>query len=111
MGKTKKQIMAKSVVAFSLEEFDSKYTRVLIGNADFGFTNFTDLGTLEVITGNANFSESQVENLGNLTTIGGDAYFRWSQVKDLGNLTEILGSAYFVDRTDLRAEWEKRKNK
>ena len=111
MGKTKKQIMSKSVVAFSLEEFDSKYTRVLIGNADFGFTNFTDLGTLEVITGNANFSESQVENLGNLTTIGGDAYFRYSQVENLGNLNTIGGYVAFGNRTDLEAEWEKRKNK
>jgi hypothetical protein len=81
--------MAKSVVAFSLEEFDPTYTRVLVGNANFTNVNFTNLGTLEVITGFANFSESQVENLGNLTTIGGDAYFLDSQVKNLGNLTTI----------------------
>ena len=87
--------MAKSVVAFSLNEFDPNYTRVLIGYADFGFTNFTDLGTLEVITGFANFSNSEVENLGNLTTIGGDAYFSESAIKDLGNLTTIGGDAYF----------------
>ena len=81
--------MAKSVVAFSLEEFDPTYTRVLVGNANFTNVNFTNLGTLEVITGFANFSESQVENLGNLTTIGGDAYFLDSQVENLGNLTTI----------------------
>ena len=83
--------MAKSVVAFSLEEFDPTYTRVLIGNANFSITNFTNLGTLEVITGGVSFG--------------------FSKLKDLGNLTTIGGIAFFGDRTDLEAEWGKRKNK
>ena len=83
--------MAKSVVAFSLEEFDPNYTRVYIGNAKFRDTDLTNLGTLEVITGNAYFSYSQVESLGNLNTIG--------------------GGVYFGDKIHLEAEWEKRKNK
>ena len=91
MGKTKKQIMAKSVVAFSLNEFDPSYTRVLIGSANFRYYDFINLGALELITGYADFDNSKVESLGNLTTIG--------------------GGVYFGDRTDLEAEWEKRKNK
>ena len=84
--------MTKSVVAFSLGEFDPTYTRVLIGDVIFSFANyFTSLGTLEVITGYADFSNSEVKDLGNLTTIG--------------------GIAFFGDRTDLEAEWGKRKNK
>ena len=83
--------MAKSVVAFSLNEFDPKYTRVLIGSATFRYYDFTNLGTLEVITGSADFGDSKIKNLGNLTT--------------------IKGGVYFGDRTDLQAEWEKRKNK
>ena len=68
--------MAKSVVAFGLEEFDPSYTRVLIGNANFYYADyFTSLGTLEVITGNVNFKKSKVTDLGNLTTIKGDAIF------------------------------------
>ena len=55
--------------------------------------------------------KSQVEDLGNLTTIGISAYFENSQVESLGNLTTIEGSADFGERTDLEAEWEKRKNK
>ena len=107
--------MAKSVVAFSLEEFDPTYTRVLVGDANFKYTDLTNLGTLEVITGFAYFQgsqyDSQVKSLGNLTTIGGYADFRNSQVKSLGQLTTIGGSVYFGNRTDLKAEWEKRKNK
>ena len=107
--------MAKSVVAFRLEEFDPTYTRVLIGNAIFRGYIFTNLGTLEVITGvadfrfskvkdlgnlttingNANFYDSKVESLGNLTTIGGYANFERSQVENLGNLTTIGGIANF----------------
>ena len=107
--------MAKSVVAFSLNEFDPTYTRVLIGNAIFRGYIFTNLGTLEVITGvadfrfskvkdlgnlttingNANFYDSKVESLGNLTTIGGYANFERSQVENLGNLTTIGGIANF----------------
>ncbi len=103
--------MAKSVVAFSLEEFDPSYTRVLIGNADFSETNLTNLGTLELITGDAFFRESEVKYLGSLTTIGDSVYFFDSQIESLGNLTTIGGGVYFADRTDLEAEWEKRKNK
>ena len=103
--------MAKSVVAFSLEEFDPSYTRVLVGDAYFRDGDLTNLGTLEVITGNADFEISQVKSLGNLTTIGGYAYFGSSQITDLGNLTTIGGDASFGNRTDLEAEWEKRKNK
>ncbi len=87
--------MAKSVVAFSLAEFDPSYTRVLIGDADFRYTDFTNLGTLEVITGIAVFRNSQVEDLGNLTTIGGYADFDGSKVENLGNLTTIGRDAIF----------------
>jgi hypothetical protein len=83
--------MAKSVVAFSLREFDPTYTRVFIGYANFTNSKITDLGTLEAIIGKCNFGYSEVKDLGNLTTIGGDVYFG--------------------DRIDLKKEWEKRKNK
>jgi len=87
--------MAKSVVAFSLKEFDPNYTRVLIGNAIFRYTDFTDLGTLELIQGDAVFFNSGVKSLGNLTTINGSADFQFSELKDLGKLTTINGNADF----------------
>ena len=67
--------MAKSVVAFSLNEFDPSYTRVLIGNANFRYYDFTNLGTLELIQRGADFFNSGVKSLGNLTTINGNADF------------------------------------
>jgi hypothetical protein len=87
--------MAKSVVAFSLEEFDPSYTRVLVGDVSFYDSVITDLGTLEVITGYADFRESKVTDLGNLTTIGRYVSFSKSQIKDLGNLQKIGGTADF----------------
>jgi hypothetical protein len=38
--------MAKSVVAFSLDEFDPTYTRVFIDYANFSDREITDLGKL-----------------------------------------------------------------
>ena len=87
--------MAKSVVAFSLKEFDPNYTRVLIVNAIFRYTDFTDLGTLELIQRGADFFNSGVKSLGNLTTINGSADFQFSELKDLGKLTTINGNADF----------------
>jgi hypothetical protein len=95
--------MAKSVVAFSLKEFDPSYTRVLVGGVDFRYNQLNNLGTLEMITGNAYFEFSEITDLGNLTTIGDDADFSYSPITDLGNLTTIGGGAYFKESqiTDL----------
>ena len=81
------------------------------GGLDISKTKIKSLGNLTTIFGNADFSNSEVENLENLTMIGGYADFQGSKIKDLGNLTTIRGTTIFGDRTDLRAEWEKRKNK
>ena len=35
--------MAKSVVAFSLAEFDPSYTRVLVGGVDFRYNQLNNL--------------------------------------------------------------------
>jgi hypothetical protein len=112
-----------------LKDFCPKTTIVIDGYADFkDYPEITDLGNLERITGIADFMSSQVQDLGNLQTIGGGADFRYSKVQSLGNLQTIGGRAYFSDsqvqdlgnlqtiggraifgnRTDLKAEWEKR---
>jgi len=79
--------------------------------ANFGESAIKSLGNLTTIGGTADFGDSEIMDLRNLETIGGYADFRNSQVKSLGQLTTIGGSVYFGNRTDLEAEWEKRKNK
>ena len=71
--------------------------------AYFCDSRITDLENLEYIGENANFKFSRVTNLGNLKNIGGYAYFSDSNITDLGNLTRIGWSAYFSDSkvTDL----------
>jgi hypothetical protein len=79
------------------------------GNAKFKNSKVQSLGNLQTIVGDANFRDSQVQDLGNLKTIGGWAFFENSKVQDLGNLQTIEGNIYWGERTDLKAEWEKRK--
>jgi len=67
------------------------------GNADFRYTNLTDLGSLEIIGGCANFSFSGVPNLGKLKEIGKHACFTDSKITSLGNLEYIGGNANLED--------------
>ncbi len=69
--------------------------KIILENADFGYSNVTDLGDLQIIVGNTYFASSKVTNLGNLQSIGGDAGFGYSSITDLCNLKSIGGRAYF----------------
>ncbi len=71
--------------------------RIIFGEANFRYSEITDLGNLSIIFGNANFTRSNLINLGNLTTIGENAYFNESKITDLGSLTNIGGDADFRD--------------
>ena len=102
---------AKNEVVINFPNFDNKKTKIIIGDADFRNSQVKSLGNLTTIGGNADFGDSEIRDLRNLETIWGYADFRNSQVKSLGQLTTIGGSVYFGNRTDLEAEWEKRKNK
>ncbi len=71
--------------------------KIILGNADFGCSNVTDLGDLQIVVGNASFNNSKVANLGNLQSIGGEASFSDSKITSLGNLQSIGGNAWFND--------------
>ena len=85
----------KDEIVFDFSDFIPKLTRIILGNADFRYSEISNLGKLTSIGGNTDFSDSQVTDLGNLTTIGGDAYFRNSQVTSLGKLIKIGNGANF----------------
>lgn len=59
------------------------------------------MGNLQTICGNADFAYSQVTDLGNLQTIGGDADFSNSKIKDFGNLQIIEGKVCFDHGSEL----------
>ena len=84
------------------EEIRCPY-KIILGNADFRYSNVTDLSNLQSIGGNADFYGSKVTDLGNLQSIGGDANFYGSKVTNLGNLQSIGGDADFSNSkvTDL----------
>jgi hypothetical protein len=82
-------------VAFNVDEFDPDKTEYLIGDANFGGSQITDLGQLKIITGSVDFALSMLESLGQLQSIGGNTYFAYSQITDLGQLQSIGGDANF----------------
>ena len=65
------------------------------GDAYFGDSNVTNLGTLKTITGGVTFENSQVVNLGDLETIQENAVFSYSKITNPGKLKTIGGSANF----------------
>ena len=67
------------------------------GNADFRYTNITDLGNLEKIGGDAHFGFSEIRSLGKLKEIGKNAYFSDSKITTLGNLEYIGGNTNLED--------------
>ena len=71
--------------------------KVILGNADFRYSNVTNLGDLQKIEGNAIFSFSKITNLGKLQSIGGSAYFEDSNITNLEKLQIIGKGAYFSD--------------
>ena len=79
--------------------------KTITGNADFVFSQVTNLSNLETIYGDAYFMNSQVTNLSNLKTITGSADFSNSQVSDLSSLKTVGGDAYFGNSkvTDLNS--------
>ena len=77
--------------------------KVILGNADFRYSNVTDLGDLQKIGGNANFRDSNVTTLGKLQSIGGFVNFVNTKITNLGDLQSIGEDAYFYNSkiTDL----------
>ena len=71
--------------------------KVILGNADFRYSNVTNLGDLQKIEGNAIFSFSKITNLGKLQSIGGFVDFEDSNITNLEKLQIIGKGAYFSD--------------
>lgn len=71
--------------------------KVILGNADFRYSNVTNLGDLQKIGGNANFRYSNVTTLGKLQSIGGFVNFEDSNITNLEKLQIIGKGAYFSD--------------
>ena len=72
-----------------------KYVKEIKGDADFRFSQLTNMGNLECIGGNADFTYSKINSTGNLKYIGGNADFEYSKIKSLGNIQSINGYANF----------------
>jgi ABC-type Mn2+/Zn2+ transport system ATPase subunit len=66
-----------------------KYIHKIYHDANFKYSNASDLGNLKEIGGNAYFNYSSVLKADKLELIYGDANFRNSKVKSLKNLMEI----------------------
>ncbi|MDR2233997.1 MAG: hypothetical protein LBE56_12870 [Tannerella sp.] len=68
-------------------------------NADFSYSQITDLGNLQRIGRNANFSYSQITDLGNLQRIGGSADINDSTPKNIQS--QLKHISFMVRNMDL----------
>ncbi len=69
--------------------------RIIFGDANFKYSEITDLGNLTIIRGNAFISGSKITSLGNLTYIGRYVSFLGSKITNLRNLTYVGGGICF----------------
>lgn len=69
--------------------------KVILGNADFEYSQIESLGDLFMISGSANFRDSIIKDINPLTLIGGSADFGYSKFKDTGSLNFIGLNAFF----------------
>ena len=81
-----------------------KYIHKIHHDANFRYSNATDLGNLKEIGGDAYFNYSSVIKADKLELIYGDAYFRNSKVKSLKNLMEIGKNADFSHTQDINLD-------
>ena len=78
---------------FSYSEISNLHNLESIGgDTEFVATEITSLGKLKSIDGNVKFGDSKITDLGNLQYIGGYANFDGSNITDLKNLETIGGT-------------------
>ncbi len=81
-----------------------KYIHKIYHDANFKYSNATDLGNLKEIGGDAYFNYSSILKADKLELIYGDANFRNSKVKSLKNLMEIGKNADFSHTQDINLD-------
>ena len=84
--------------------FIKKY--IFGGDADFKFSEITDLGKLQNIGGSAVFYYSRIRNLGKLQSIGGNADFYKSEIINLGQLQNVGGNIYIRESALTEKDFE-----
>lgn len=70
---------------------------MIIGNVDFGKTDFKDTGDVTLVTGTAKFTDSEITSLGKIREVG-ELDLRASLIKDSGELKTVRNNVYSNSR-------------